>query len=168
MDMERELCYFVLADALSCWKLFGSKSQLIMRRTSCRIVVANFIAKKCGIVLPDRVEVVDFDILQMEKLSALQKRFAPGLAIGDAASLFLAKDKNMTLIVENGLLHRCANELHINSISCKAFAEQVARLEADGAPPVKLTEERMKKIKVKEVHDPHRNKNHKLKNNNYE
>lgn len=149
-NMERELYYFVLGDALSCWRLFGKKSLLVMKRTSCHIVAANFVAEKCGVVLPDQVEVISFDMLQMDKVYALQKRFAPGLSLSDAASLFIAKYENVTLIADDGLLRRCAAGMQIKTIDCKTFAAHVAQLEAEGAPPLRLADYRMKKIEQKE------------------
>lgn len=166
--MKKTPIEYALADKRSCWKLFGGDSPLVMKRTSCRIVAANFVARKCGIVLPDRVEVVNFDLDQTGKVDTLQKRFGHALSLDDAASLFIAKEEKLVLITDDRAIRRCAKELNIQTIDCDTFATQATEFDAYDLPPSKLTEDRMKKIKGKEVPDLHQSRNRKLKNDNYE
>ena len=168
MRMKKNLLGFALADTWSCQTLFGCNSSLAMKRTSCRIVAANFVARRCGIVLPDRVEVLNFDMKQTIEVDALQKYFHPTLTLNDAASLFIAKEEKLVLITDDGAIRRCANEMQIETMGTEAFASQVAQVEADGAPPSSLANDRRELIKNKETNEHNQNIHQNLKSSYYE
>lgn len=167
-EMKENLKCFAIADMLSCRRLFGGVSPMVLKRTVCRVVATNYVAKRSGVKLPKWVEIFVLDIMQTDDSYDLRKRFVPALTIDDVALLHAAMKEDMILITDDVAVRRCAGELGIETIGSQVFAGQVARLEADDAPPSKLTEDRMKKIKGKEVSDLHQNRNRKLKNDNYE
>lgn len=150
MEMKMNLLCFVLADAAVCWRLFEVESPLVMKRTLCRLAVSDLVANKCGMELPQRVEVRDFDIMLTEKLLELHKSFGRMLSINDVSSLFIAKDECGILITDDAVLRRCAKAMGVETVSSNAFATQIASMEAEGAPPLRLADYRMKKIEQKE------------------
>lgn len=168
MRMEKDLLGFALADAWSCRKLFGNGSPLAMKRTSCRIVVANFVARRCGIELPDRVNVINLDIVQTKKVDDLYKHYQHALTIADAASLFVAKEEELVLITDDGAIQRCAEEMHVATMGSSAFAKKVAQVEADGAPPLSLAKDRVELIKNKETDEHNQSIRQNLKSSYYE
>lgn len=166
--MKENLRSFAVADVLSCRRLFGGESPLVLKCTVCHVVVADFVAKRSAVKLPEWVEILGSDIMQMDKLCDLRKRFAPMLTIDDVALLHAARKEDVILITDDGAVRRCANELGIETIGSQVFAAQVARLETDDAPPLALTDYRMKKITNIDTDCINQNRNRILKNNSHE